>query len=147
MYIMGSVGEAFDRVTIDLIKADRKNDIAAHARLFSNGVQVLEQLQDFVRAGLEEPRDPLAAAKVPETLASLRRLALKLYDTNVLLWTLEDQVRQFHPDSPDSNTVLYLQAVARISPLNDLRAGLKREIDHLLGDPFTDRKSFTTKEI
>lgn len=132
MHMRVSVGEVVDRVTIDLVKLIRTKQQSSATRLFSNICSLTAEISS---------RLP------PAALLELLSAAKHLYETNNLLWDLEDSVRMYHPDSEQADEFKYMAAATRISPLNDLRAGLKKSIDTLLSDGLTDHKSFTTKEI
>lgn len=118
-----SPGEAIDKITILSIKQARLTDAAK-----------LEHVRREA-AMLREVVEPLLQAKpaLRRVQASLQSVNEKLWDTEDMLRTLE-QRREFGADFVRLAREVYLR--------NDERAGLKAEINALLGSDIAEQKSY-----
>jgi Family of unknown function (DUF6165) len=117
-------GEVLDKISILEIKAERLGDPGARRN-------VAREL-DLLNAAFD--RKIGAVVGLDELRVALKRI-------NEALWTIEDEIRlcerrgEFGP-----RFVALARAVYRT---NDQRAGLKREINTLLGSALIEEKSYT----
>ena len=120
-----SPGELFDRISILEIKQDR--------------IQATEQL---VNIRFELDRLRAAQSRLPEIAADIRRLAKRLKSTNEALWEIEDEIRAC--EAAQSFGPRFIELARSVYRENDLRAGIKREINERMGSPMVEEKSYTT---
>jgi hypothetical protein len=123
--VPASIGELIDKITILEIKRDRINDAAK----LLNVKRELDVLQAVVKeAELGYPEGQLA------------ELGAKLRAVNGLLWTIEDDIREYERRQEFGDQFIALaRAVYR---RNDERAALKREINVLMGSDLVEEKSY-----
>lgn len=120
-----SPGELFDRISILEIKQER--------------IQAAEQL---VNIRFELGRLRAAQSRLPKIAADIRRLTERLKSTNEALWEIEDEIRAC--EAAQSFGPRFIRLARSVYRENDLRAGIKREINKLMGSAIVEEKSYTT---
>jgi len=119
-----SWGELLDKITILQIKRERIGDPAARAN-------VARELDALWRLGGEV----IAEERVAASFAALKTV-------NQALWDIEDAIRQeearglFGPE--------FIRLARAVYHQNDLRASLKRELNHALRSELVEEKSYWT---
>lgn len=119
-----SPGELIDKLTILRIKSEKMTDPSKLENVW-----------------FEQRRLQLIADDVLPTDETLSTLWAELYEVNVDLWTIEEDIRKFE-DKKDFGPAFI--ALARAVYLtNDRRAELKKKINTLLGSALVEEKSYT----
>lgn len=122
MQIEVSPGEVVDRMTILEIKLERITDPAK-------------------RECLERDYEMLSAAWAETPISSsLKALREALKDVNMMLWQVEDDLRQ-HERRKDFGPG-FVELARSVYRYNDRRAALKQEINALAGSTLNDIKSY-----
>jgi hypothetical protein len=118
-----SPGELIDRLTILEIKLDKIHDAQKRRNV--------ETEHALVRAAYE--------ARVPpsETLGSL---VDELWEVNLRLWTIEDDIRSC--ETRQEFGPAFVSLARSVYLTNDRRSELKREINALLGSKLREEKSY-----
>jgi hypothetical protein len=118
-----SVGEIIDKITILEIKFDKITD--------------KEKLHN-IQNELGRLRDVLSSINLPNL--HLEILALK--NTNLILWEIEDAIRQKELDGQfDEEFILFAR---KVYLNNDERARIKKQINQKTGSALVEEKSYTT---
>ena len=125
MKIEVSNGEVLDKFCILQIKRKRIEDPIA----LQNVQRELESLQDAV--------DTIHSQ---ESSDALRILQAQLLEVNTQLWEVEDVLRTFEKTQDFGSS--FVDAARSVYRLNDRRASLKREINHLTGSALVEEKSY-----
>ncbi|SHH09127.1 hypothetical protein SAMN05444003_2049 [Cognatiyoonia sediminum] len=120
-----SPGELIDKLTILRIKSEKLTDPSK-----------LENVR------FEQRRLQLIADDVLPTDETLSTLWAELYEVNVDLWTIEEDIRKFE-DQKDFGAAFIALARA-VYVTNDRRAELKKQINTLLGSTLVEEKSYTS---
>jgi len=120
-----SPGELIDKLTILRIKSEKMTDPSK-----------LENVR------FEQRRLQLIADDVLPTDETLSTLWAELYEVNVDLWTIEEDIRKFE-DKKDFGPAFIALARA-VYVTNDRRAELKKKINTLLGSALVEEKSYTS---
>jgi len=120
-----SPGELIDKLTILRIKSEKMTDPSK-----------LENVR------FEQRRLQLIADDVLPTDETLSTLWAELYEVNVDLWTIEEDIRKFE-DQKDFGAAFIALARA-VYVTNDRRAELKKQINTLLGSTLVEEKSYTS---
>ena len=118
-----SPGELIDRLTILEIKLDKIHDAQKRRNV--------ETEHALVRAAYE--------VRVPpsETLGSL---VDELWEVNLRLWTIEDDIRSC--ETRQEFGPAFVSLARSVYLTNDRRSELKREINALLGSKLREEKSY-----
>lgn len=118
-----SAGEFLDKMTILEIKSERIKD---EEKLRSVQIEL-----DVLRMAWTD--SPLRQIDVSALVTDLKKV-------NESLWDIEDQIRlKEAAQSFDDEFVKLARSVYRI---NDQRAGIKRELNRILGSDLTEEKSY-----
>jgi len=125
MKIEVSNGEVLDKFSILQIKRKRIEDPIA----LQNVQRELESLQHAV--------DSIHSQ---ESSDNLRTLQEQLLEVNTQLWEVEDVLRAFERTQDFGSS--FVDAARSVYQLNDRRAALKREINHLTGSTLVEEKSY-----
>lgn len=120
-----SAGDLVDRTTILRIKCERIPDPAKREN-------VRREFEHLARVRTELPDLNSEAVKEIEQ---------RLYDTNQRLWDIEDALRVF--ESKKQFGVEFVDAARNVYLTNDIRAGLKKDIDRIVGSFLSDEKWFS----
>ncbi len=118
-----SPGELIDKLTILRIKSEKMTD-----------PRKLENVR------FEQRRLQLIADDVFPTDETLSTLWAELYEVNLDLWTIEEDIRKFE-DKKDFGPAFIALARA-VYVTNDRRAELKKQINTLLGSTLVEEKSY-----
>lgn len=118
-----SPGELIDRLTILRIKSEKMTD-AGKLRNVSREQVALQKIADTTL-----PTD-----------ANLLALWGELYNINLDLWTVEEDIRAFEARQDFGPAFIALARAVYMT--NDKRARLKRQINTLLGSEFVEEKSY-----
>ncbi len=118
-----SPGELIDKLTILRIKSEKMTDPSK-----------LENVR------FEQRRLQLIADDVFPTDETLSTLWAELYEVNLDLWTIEEDIRKFE-DKKDFGPAFIALARA-VYVTNDRRAELKKQINTLLGSTLVEEKSY-----
>ncbi len=116
-------GELIDRLTILEIKRERIRD----ARKLANVEREFISLTEAFEAALRPS-------------AALRALRSELRVVNARLWEIEDEIRDCERRQDFGPS--FVSLARAIYRNNDLRAGIKREINELLGSALIEEKSY-----
>jgi len=116
-------GELIDKITILEIKAARIADAAKRANV------------EIELAALNANR----AAALPAS-ADLDRLTVALRGVNEELWEIEDDIRDCERAGEFGGR--FIELARSVYRSNDRRAGLKRQINTLLGSRLVEEKSY-----
>ena len=119
-----SWGELLDKITILEIKEERIADPSARA----NVRRELGLLRRIAALVLDDP----ASARL---LASLRRI-------NERLWDIEDDIRR--REAQQDFGPAFIALARAVYKTNDIRAGLKKELNLLLQSELLEEKSYAT---
>lgn len=119
-----SIGELIDKITILEIKRDRMADPAKRAN-------VCAELDALIAVFA-----PLEAAAPPEA-AALREA---LRGVNLTLWEIEDELRDCEREKEFGERFIRLARAVYVT--NDARAGLKRQLNTILGSRLVEEKSY-----
>jgi uncharacterized protein DUF6165 len=123
LWIPGSLGELFDKITILEIKADRIHD----ERKLRNVTHELALLREL-EAHLAAPS------------ADQIRLIAELKQINEALWNIEDAIR--HCESNRDFGAEFISLARSVYESNDRRAAIKKQINLLLGSDIVEEKSY-----
>lgn len=121
-----SLGELVDKITILLIKADKIEDPEKK----SNINKELNLLLD-VEESFEVPE---------EMLEKFEELMDSLYRTNLLLWRVEDDLRDMERDKYFGEE--FVEKARSVYVLNDQRFAAKNEINRTFGSDLSEEKSY-----
>jgi hypothetical protein len=119
-----SPSELIDKITILRIKEERITDIAKRSH-----VQTELTLLEDVRQRSIRPS------------AELSGLEAELKAVNEILWQVEDDLRRYERDQDFGPR--FVELARSVYRHNDRRAGLKRQINELLGARFSEQKSYS----
>ena len=117
-----SVGELIDKITILRIKLDKIRDGAAH----ENVKREFDQLM-HIRARLELAAD----LTDPEE---------QLFETNLRLWKVEDDLRDLERLGDFGSR--FVELARSVYTLNDRRSALKRRINAVTSSSIVEEKSY-----
>ena len=120
-----SLGELIDKLTILRIKSEKMTDPGK-----------LENVR------FEQRRLQLIADDVLPTDDTLSTLWAELYEVNVDLWTIEEDIRKFEDQKDFGPAFIALARAVYVT--NDRRAELKKQINMLLGSALIEEKSYTS---
>jgi hypothetical protein len=118
-----SPGELLDKLSILRIQAERITDPGK---------------LDHVRAELESLVQARAEGVAESAELSCLEGSLKV--VNEALWEVEDALRRCERDGDFGPR--FVELARAVHKKNDARAALKRQIDHLLGTPFSEQKDY-----
>ena len=118
-----SPGELMDKLTILRIKAERIED-----------PQKLRNVKIELET-LEKTREKAIAPS-----AEFDKLVAELKAVNEELWEIEDNIRDC--ERQESFKVKFVKLARSVYRLNDRRAGLKRQINELLGSRLIEEKAY-----
>lgn len=118
-----SVGEFLDKMTILEIKSERIQD----PQKLRNVRSELELLRAAWAAS------PMSQADVSAQLAELKRI-------NETLWEIEDRIRL--KEAARTFDDEFIELARSVYRTNDERAAIKKELNHRLGSPITEEKSY-----
>jgi len=124
MKIEVSNGEVIDKITILRIKADQIN----HP---DKKINVQKELLT-----LEEQASELLTVIMNKYLETY----LKLYSTNRVLWSVEDELRELEAENDFGET--FIQRAREVYTLNDERSKLKKEINLNTESDLIEEKSY-----
>jgi hypothetical protein len=127
IFVPISVGELIDKITILRIKQDKIRDDAGQCNIRHE----LDQLVQ-VRNRWELNTSPLAA------------LEKQLFEINLRLWQVEDDLRE--SESTSNFGAPFVELARLVYKLNDRRAALKNEINAVTGSAIVEEKSYTPYE-
>lgn len=118
-----SCGELIDKITILEIKADHiKNSEKLH--------NIHNELDALMHVYNQLPHSP-----------QVEILKLTLKKINLLLWDIEDEIRQKEHQQCFDDT--FIELARQVYITNDKRAEIKRTINLLLGSHLMEEKSYT----
>ena len=118
-----SVGELIDKITILKIKSNLIKDKIKLSNI-EKELQSLEELKDELKLDLDN-LDPLQS---------------QLYKVNLELWHIENYKRQSEKEQLFDDA--FINAARQVYLKNDLRAGLKKQINELVGSTIVEEKSY-----
>lgn len=118
-----SYGELIDKITILEIKAER---VADPAKLHN----ICHELQLLTAARASQIR---SSAKVEELTGQLRAV-------NVILWDVEDRIRD--KERQLTFDAEFIELARSVYRTNDRRAELKRELNYILGSRIVEEKTY-----
>lgn len=119
-----SPGELLDRISILEIKQDR--------------IKAAEQI---INIRYELGRLHEAQSRYPKFAADIDRLRVRLKSVNETLWDIEDEIRAC--EAAQTFGPRFIELARSVYRENDRRAGIKREINNLLGSAIIEEKSYT----
>lgn len=119
-----SPGELFDRISILEIKQER--------------IKAAEQI---INIRYELGRLHEAQSRYPKFAADIDRLRVRLKSVNETLWDIEDEIRAC--EAAQTFGPRFIELARSVYRENDRRAGIKREINNLLGSAIIEEKSYT----
>ena len=122
MKIEASIGEVADKYTILTIK---KLLIYEKDKL-----ENIEKEWKYIKGALER--------KYPEAL--IDPLTQELYNINKKLWKVEDDLREC--ERMKSFTEKFIELAREVYQLNDVRAIIKKQINHKYGSELVEEKSY-----
>jgi hypothetical protein len=122
-----SAGELIDKITILRIKRDKIRDDASQRR-------VRHELDQLVQVRNQRELNTSALAALEE----------QLFEINLRLWQVEDDLRESERTS--NFGVRFVELARLVYKLNDRRAALKKEINAVTGSVITEEKSYTPYE-
>ena len=123
VYIPVSLGELFDKITILRIKKERLND----DRKRENVLKELSLLEKVL------------AEQVPQ-VEGLDKLVQDLYQTNLTLWDIEDDIRSCERKRDFSEQ--FIELARSVYFTNDRRSKIKYQINTLLLSEIVEEKSY-----
>jgi hypothetical protein len=118
-----SPGELIDKITILEIKAERIHDASKLQNVKGELAALVAARDRSVRPGDE-----------------LARLTAQLKAVNETLWQVEDEIRLCERTADFGPR--FIELARLVYRNNDLRAGLKRQVNELLGARFREEKSY-----
>jgi hypothetical protein len=122
-----SIGELIDKLTILQIKMKMITDAGKLKNISEEFTQLTQVFADNIGNNLNED----------DGLTELRN---RLYDVNQELWHIEDFKRACERDQNFGEE--FVQAARQVYLKNDLRAGIKRQINSLTGSTIVEEKSY-----
>jgi hypothetical protein len=122
-----SIGELIDKLTILQIKMKMITDAGKLKNVSEEFTQLIQVFADNIGNNLNED----------DGLTELRN---RLYDVNQELWHIEDFKRACERDQNFGEE--FVQAARQVYLKNDLRAGIKRQINSLTGSTIVEEKSY-----
>jgi hypothetical protein len=122
MKIEISIGEAIDRLTILKIKSNLIEDPAKRANI----LRELDYTQEAIKKEL----------KLDEKSDEYK----KLYEVNLALWKVEDELRVLESKKHFCN--IFIQLARSVYMLNDERAKIKKDINIKHKSQFVEEKSY-----
>lgn len=123
VYIPVSLGELLDKITILRIKKERLND----DRKRENVLKELTLLEKVL------------AEQVPQ-VEGLDKLVQELYQTNLTLWDIEDDIRSCERKRDFSER--FIELARSVYFTNDQRSKIKYQINTLLLSEIVEEKSY-----
>ena len=123
VYIPVSLGELLDKITILRIKKERLND----DRKRENVLKELTLLEKVL------------AEQVPQ-VEGLDKLVQELYQTNLTLWDIEDDIRSCERKRDFSEQ--FIELARSVYFTNDRRSKIKYQINTLLLSEIVEEKSY-----
>ncbi|MEM9044294.1 MAG: DUF6165 family protein [Pseudomonadota bacterium] len=118
-----AAGELIDKITILEIKAERIEDPQKLANVLAE-LEVLSQSREA---------DVIASPELDDLTARLKTV-------NQTLWEIEDDIRAC--ERAKDFGAEFIRLARAVYQTNDQRAGLKRQINVLLGSRFAEEKSY-----
>ncbi|WOJ91308.1 tetratricopeptide repeat protein [Methylocapsa polymorpha] len=126
--IPGAIGELVDKITILEIKETHVADAAKLGNI-RHELELLRKLK--AEAGFGG--------------AELDRLQAQLKTANALLWSVEDELRRHEARGEFGED--FISMARQVYKSNDLRAGLKKEINLLFNSEIVEEKSYSTQDL
>lgn len=125
-----SVSELIDKITIAQIRRFKTKDYTDKSRMggYNSLTAWLTELTHIY--------EKLSHTKTEE----LQELFCRLHDVNETLWNLEDDIRLKERDEEFDS--LFISAARSIYKTNDLRSGIKADIDKLTNSSITEQKHY-----
>ena len=123
VYIPVSLGELLDKITILRIKKERLNDDCKR----ENVLKELSMLEKVL------------AEQVPQ-VEGLDKLVQELYQTNLTLWDIEDDIRSCERKRDFSEQ--FIELARSVYFTNDRRSKIKYQINTLLLSEIVEEKSY-----
>ena len=120
-WIPVSWGELLDKISILELKTTRIDDLQRR-RNVERELALLRSVQERTMG-------------LPESVIALSR---ELAATNAQLWDIEDEIR--HLDREGEFGPCFVKLAQAVYRTNDQRAGLKRQIDQLMGSALVEEK-------
>lgn len=120
-----SIGELMDKITILEIKAARISD----PKKLRNVTRELDEL--------------LIAAKSLEFGATEMAIVDDLKSINILLWDVEDAIREC--DYTNDFSDRFIELARSVYQHNDRRAELKKKLNELMGSALVEEKSYSMR--
>ncbi len=124
-----SVGELVDKISILKIKQER---IKEPTKLTNINLE-----HDLLRRILEEITNNLVTSQHPQLFG----LSVKLKNINMIIWDIEDDIRD-HERRKDFGPT-FVELARGVYHNNDERATIKREINEFVGSTIVEEKSYT----
>jgi hypothetical protein len=121
--VLVSWGELIDKITILEIKAVRLSSPAAVANVRKELTLLAAQADPALRSSTELPV-----------------LKQRLFEINQALWEIEDRIRE--KEARQEFDAEFIELARSVYKSNDQRAGLKRQINTMLGSELTEEKSY-----
>jgi hypothetical protein len=115
-----SVGELIDKITILKIKSILIVD-TIKLKNIEQELQLLEELKDSLNIDVDS-------------------LQSKLYGVNLELWHIENYKRECEKNQSFGDK--FIESARQVYLKNDLRAGLKKQINELVGSTIVEEKSY-----
>ncbi|WP_084143720.1 DUF6165 family protein [Methylocapsa acidiphila] len=126
--IPAAIGELVDKITILEIKETRVSDPAKLANI-RHELRLLRKLKS--EAGFDG--------------ADLARLETELKAANAFLWNVEDALRLYEARAEFGED--FVSLARQVYKSNDLRAGLKKEINLLFNSEIVEEKSYANQDL
>lgn len=124
MKIEVSNGEVIDKISILRIKMDQIDDPTKKENVKKELATLEEQASDLLK----------------EVESTYLETYLKLYATNRVLWSVEDELRELEIKNDFGET--FIQRAREVYTLNDKRSILKKEINLVTGSRLLEEKSY-----
>ena len=118
-----SIGELIDKITILKIKSVLITD-TIKLKNIEQELQLLEELKDSLNIDI----------------GTLEELQYKLYGVNLELWHIENYKRECEKNQTFGED--FVETARQVYLKNDLRAGLKKQINELVGSTIIEEKSY-----
>lgn len=118
-------GEVFDKLTILQIKSEKLNDAAKLSNVNRERLEIEKVVFDLM---------PFSE--------DLERLVGQLKTVNSELWDIEDGKRDCERRKCFDEA--FIQLARQVYIKNDLRAAIKKEINHVLGSVLVEEKSYAS---
>lgn len=123
-----SIGELIDKISILKIKQERIKD---HTKLTNINLE-----HDLLSRILKEITNSLAASQHPQLFG----LSVKLKNINMVIWDIEDNIRDHERYKNFGPT--FIELARGVYHNNDERAAIKREINEFVGSTIVEEKSY-----